>query len=136
MGHAWRRSVHAFAPDASVAAWMGSGDTALLGRFSVGTPCHADCMDDEQIMSGQQQQLLRTIIEAINRSDDLYGAAGNVSPPPDPNDIRLSLRILRLPDIGFRHGEPADLVIARIMDLYEARIEDDTSQATITDDRY
>lgn len=83
-------------------------------------------VDDEDLMSAEQQDLLRTVVDAINRGVDIYGAVRErVSPVPDKRDMATLLRILRLPEVGFRHGEPPDVVVARIMDLLEARAEGD-----------
>lgn len=89
-------------------------------------------------MSADQQTLLRTVVDAINCGVDVYGAVRErISPQPARHEMAAVLRILRLRAVGFRHGEPADIVLARILDLLEAHAEgDDVAPAPDYDSRY
>lgn len=79
-------------------------------------------------MSAEQQRLFLAVVTAINEGRDLYKAAAAVmAPEPEParHEMNALIRILRLPDVGFRHGHDPAVVLARILDLLEAHIEGD-----------
>lgn len=79
-------------------------------------------------MSAQQQQVLRAVVDAINAGRSPHDAV-NAEGPAATRYMSMILRILRLPDVGFRHGEPSEVVLARILDLLKAHAEHpDSSQ--------
>jgi hypothetical protein len=93
-------------------------------------------VDDEEFIPAEMQRTLLTVITAINAGRDIHAAVG-ASGPADIRDVSTILRILRLPAVGFRHGEPPDVVLARILDLLEAAADgEELEPPDVTDSRY
>lgn len=77
-------------------------------------------------MTAEQQLLLRTVVDALNRGTDIYGTVRALpTPPPDKSEMAAILAILRNPEVGFRHGQAPEIVLARILHLLEEHAEDD-----------
>lgn len=95
-------------------------------------------MDDQRLMSAEQQQLLRTVVTAINQGRDIYGAVRQLpGPEPDKQEMSAILSILRNPDVGFRHGQAPEVALARILALLKAHANgEDTIQPSIMNDRH
>ncbi|WP_109527674.1 MULTISPECIES: hypothetical protein [Nocardia] len=83
-------------------------------------------MDDDSLMSPHQRALVLAVIEAIENDHDVHRAvATRLTPPPSINDTDTVLRILDLPTVRYQRGEPARVVLARILDVLEAAAEDE-----------
>jgi hypothetical protein len=81
-------------------------------------------VDDEDLMSVEQQQLLRVIVGAINAGQDFHAAAREHFPSVHRLDMSNIQHILTV--TGFRFGDPFEVVLARILDgLREAADEED-----------
>lgn len=73
------------------------------------------------LMTAEQQTTLLTVVDAINRGTDIYSAVRQLpTPMPDKQEIAAILAILRNPDVGFRHGQVPEAVLARIVALLKA----------------
>lgn len=87
-------------------------------------------------MPAEMQRQLLTVIRAINAGKNIHAAVG-AQGPAAIRDVSMMLRILRLPAVGFRHGEAPDVVLARILDLLEAAADgEDLEPPDVTDSRY
>ncbi|WP_157129562.1 hypothetical protein [Nocardia amamiensis] len=64
--------------------------------------------------------------------------AGRIAPAPSPEDVAAVMRILALPAVAFRRGEPGNIVLARMLDVMEAAAggEDYFPSSAETDSRY
>ncbi|MBF6339840.1 hypothetical protein IU450_28695 [Nocardia abscessus] len=96
-------------------------------------------------MTTDQQALVRAVVDAINTATrevtavELAGyLAGRIAPAPSPEDVAAVMRILALPAVAFRRGEPGTIVLARILDVMEAAAggEDYSPPSAETDSRY
>lgn len=75
------------------------------------------------LMTAEQQTTLLTVVDAINRGTDIYSAVRQLpTPMPDKQEIAAILHILRNPDVGFRHGQPPEAVLARVLELLESHL--------------
>ncbi len=72
-------------------------------------------------MSAEQQQTLIAVITAINDDQDIY-AAVRADDPASTREVSTILRILRLPDVHFKHGEAPNIVLDRVLDLLRDRL--------------
>lgn len=97
-------------------------------------------VDDDELMSPQQRELLREVIIAVeNGASDVYSAvARKFDPPPSHEDVDTILRILGLEAVDYQQGEPVAAVVGRILDLLEAVAEgeDIEPRPSDMDDRY
>jgi hypothetical protein len=91
-------------------------------------------VDDEHLMPAEMQRQLLTVIRAINAGKNIHAAVG-AEGPAAIRDVSTILRILRLPDVHFRHSEEPDVVLARILNLLRERFEK-PSLLEIRDDGY
>ncbi|WP_216910295.1 hypothetical protein [Nocardia noduli] len=83
-------------------------------------------MDDDSLMSPHQRALILAVIEAIENDHDVHLAvATHFTPPPSTEDTDTVLRILDLPTVRYQRGEPARVVLARILDVLEAAAENE-----------
>ncbi|WP_216918014.1 hypothetical protein [Nocardia noduli] len=81
-------------------------------------------MDDDSLMSHRQRALLVAVIDAIENDHEVHRAvAARLTPPPSIDDTDTVLRILDLPTVRYQRGEPARVVLARILDVLEAAAE-------------
>lgn len=88
------------------------------------------------LMPAEMRQMLLTVIAAINAGRDVHAAVG-ADGPAATRDVSMILRILRLPAVGFRHGQEPRVVLARILDLLQAAADGgDPTQSSVTDGRY
>lgn len=93
-------------------------------------------MDDEELMSAEQQRTLRAVVTAINAGEDIY-AAVRADDPASTREISTVIRILRLPAVAFEHGESPDVVLGRILDLLEAAADgEELGPPSFMDSRY
>ncbi|WP_280309861.1 hypothetical protein [Nocardia abscessus] len=82
---------------------------------------------DEALMTGEQQALLRAVVEAINaaprpvtQEQITRYLAGRISPAPELDDVAAIVRILELPSVAYVRGEASGIVLARVLDALEA----------------
>ncbi|MEU2032828.1 hypothetical protein [Nocardia amamiensis] len=63
---------------------------------------------------------------------------GRIAPAPSPEELAAVMRILALPAVAFRRGEPGVIVLARMLDVMEAAAggEDCSPPSAETDSRY
>ncbi|WP_306365416.1 hypothetical protein [Nocardia sp. CC227C] len=97
-------------------------------------------MDDSDLMSHEQQTVLRLVIAARNAgATNIHAAVRSAMKTPPPSDvITTAIRILELEAVNHQRGESADIVIARILDLIESQLDgqDIDELPPGTDDRY
>lgn len=87
-------------------------------------------------MSAEQRRTLLAGVAAINDGRDIH-AAVRANDPASTREVSTILRILRLSAVGFQHGEPPDVVLARILDLPEAAADgEDLEPPSFMDSRY
>jgi hypothetical protein len=93
-------------------------------------------VNDEELLPAEMQRTLLAVIAAINAGEDIH-ATVRADDPASIRDVSTILRILRLPAVGFQHGEPPDVVLGRILDLLEAAADgEDLEPPSFMDSRY
>ncbi|MFR9767029.1 hypothetical protein [Nocardia sp. SC052] len=101
--------------------------------------------DDEALMTGEQQALLRAVVDAINSAgrpvtpDEIARhLADRLLPAPALDDITAVVNILELPSVAFQRGEASGIVLARVLDALEAATagEEYRPPPPDVDDRY
>ena len=78
-------------------------------------------MEDEHLMSADQQRLVLAVVDALNNNtDDVHTAVrGALTPPPASADVETVLRILALAPVAFKRGDRPAVVLARILTAIE-----------------
>ncbi|MFI6213246.1 hypothetical protein ACIBCD_14755 [Nocardia brasiliensis] len=91
-------------------------------------------------LSEQHKLMLRLVIGALNSDPAVVSAAdvhrhlAAAGTPADIEDIAAALEILRLPQVGYRRGIPADWVMDQIWNVLQGLGDDDPPE--FIDDRY
>ncbi|MEV6661566.1 hypothetical protein [Nocardia fluminea] len=81
-------------------------------------------MEDEHLMLAEQQRLVLTVVDALNRGTDVHTAVrAALAPPPASVDVDAVLRILALAPVAFQRGERPAAVLARILTAIEIYAE-------------
>ncbi|MFI6573986.1 hypothetical protein [Nocardia fluminea] len=81
-------------------------------------------MEDEHLMSADQQRLVLAVVDALNRNTDVHTAVrAALGPPPASADVATVLRILALAPVAFQRGERPAAVLARILTAIEIHSE-------------
>ncbi|MFD6108222.1 hypothetical protein ACFWFQ_36840 [Nocardia salmonicida] len=77
-------------------------------------------MEDEHLMSADQQRLVLAVVDALNRTTDVHTAVrAALAPPPRSADVDTVLRILTLAPVAYKRGERPTAVLARILTAIE-----------------
>ncbi|MFE3322864.1 hypothetical protein [Nocardia sp. NPDC059195] len=77
-------------------------------------------MEDEHLMSADQQRLVLAVVDALNNGLDVHTAVrATLAPPPNSADVDTVLRILALAPVAFKRGERPAAVLARILTAIE-----------------
>lgn len=77
-------------------------------------------MEDEHLMSADQQRLVLAVVDALNRKVEVYPAVrATITPTPRSTDVDAVLRILALEPVAYRRGERPTAVLARILTALE-----------------
>ncbi|MFI6225305.1 hypothetical protein ACIBEH_32500 [Nocardia salmonicida] len=78
-------------------------------------------MEDEHLMSADQQHLVLAVVDALNDNTvDVHAAVrAAVTPPPNSADVDTVLRILALDPVAYKRGERPAAVLARILTAIE-----------------
>lgn len=78
-------------------------------------------MEDEHLMSADQQRLVLAVVDALNSNtgDVCAAVRGALTPPPASADVETVLRILALAPVAFKRGERSTAVLARILTAIE-----------------
>ncbi|MFI7531520.1 hypothetical protein [Nocardia salmonicida] len=77
-------------------------------------------VDDEHLMSADQQRLVLVVVDALNNTADVYTAVrAAITPPPRSADVDTVLRILALAPVAYKRGERPTAVLARILTAIE-----------------
>ncbi|WP_280410663.1 hypothetical protein [Nocardia asiatica] len=100
---------------------------------------------DEALMTGDQQVLLRAVVDAINDAarpvtpeQITRYLAGRIDPVPNVDDVTTIVHILKLPNVAYRRGEASGIVLARVLDALETAAlgEEYRPPPPDVDDRY
>ncbi|MGY2036645.1 hypothetical protein ACW9HF_15290 [Nocardia gipuzkoensis] len=100
---------------------------------------------DEALMTGEQQTLLRAVVDAINDAarpvtpDQITRyLAARIDPVPNVEDVTVIVHILELPSVAYRRGEASGIVLARVLDALESATigEEYRPPPPDVDDRY
>lgn len=81
-------------------------------------------MEDEHLMSADQQRLVLAVVEAINNGGDVVAQVRSViTPPPEVADIDTVVRIVALDWVGYTMGDKPTVILARLLDRIEEVID-------------
>lgn len=81
-------------------------------------------VDDEHLMSADQQRLVLAVVDALNYNTDVHTVVrADFTPPPNSADVDTVLRILTLAPVSYRPGERPAAVLARILTAIELHFE-------------
>ncbi|MFJ2834297.1 hypothetical protein ACIO52_02930 [Nocardia sp. NPDC087230] len=81
-------------------------------------------MDDEHLMSADQQRLVLAVVEAINNGGDVVAQVRSaITPPPEVADIDTVVRIVALDWVGYTMGDKPAVILARLLDRIEEVID-------------